>query len=205
MFWLAKQICAQFMSVADFERRRLVWVALTVAAFLSPDFWVFAAVAFPLVYWAGRRDAHPVALFLLLLHVVPPNVGAELPAFGINRLFGINGYRLLTIAILLPLAWDLWRSREGKGRLAAVDLLLLGYGLLQLVLFIPYEAFTNTMRRGFLFWLDVFVLVYAVSRGCRDAKALADAMASYCLALAVLAPIALFESGKAWLLYDGIA
>jgi len=206
-FALARPICLRFMAASDFERRRMVWLVLTAAAFLLPDFWLFFALALPLVYWAGRRDAHPIALYLLLLHVIPPNISAELPAIGINRLFGITGYRILAFAILIPLAWQLSRMPPAQrgGRLSGLEWLLIAFGVLQLVLFMPYESITNTMRRAFLYWLDTFLLFYAIWRGCRDRGSLVDALACYCLALALAVPVSAFEAAKSWLLYDGIS
>lgn len=206
-FALARPVCLRYMSAADFDRRRNLWLVLTAAAFLSPDFWLFAALAIPMVYFGAARDAHPVALYLLLLHVVPPGVGAELPTFGINRLFGITGYRILAFAILIPLAWRLASSPRGRrgGRLSGVEWGLLAYGALLLALFMPYESFTNTLRRGFLFWLDIVLPVWVIYRSCRDRAAIEDAIACYALAIAVLVPVALFESLKSWLLYDSIA
>jgi hypothetical protein len=69
----------------------------------------------------------------------------------------------------------------------------------------PYEDFTNTIRRGFLFWLDCVVLVYVVSRGCNSREKLSDVLTVFCLACALAIPVAVFESQKVWLLYQGLA
>ena len=52
------------------------------------------------------------------------------------------------------------------------------------------------MRRGFLFCIDVLVLYFVVSRTCTSRKAIVESMASFCLACAIFAPLALFESLK---------
>jgi O-antigen ligase len=61
------------------------------------------------------------------------------------------------------------------------------------------------MRSGFLFAIDVLVLYFVVSRFCTSRRAIVETMASFCLACAILAPLALFESLWRWLLYAGIA
>jgi len=60
------------------------------------------------------------------------------------------------------------------------------------------------MRRGFLYMLDVYLVVFAFSRLLTDREKLADVMGALCLIAAIFAPIALFESIRGWLLYVGI-
>ena len=74
------------MSGEDFSRRRLVWFVLTIVGFVSPNIWLYALVAVPMLIWANRNDSNPIALYLLMLHVVPP-VGVIIPILGNNGLF----------------------------------------------------------------------------------------------------------------------
>src|SRR5260370_25257181 len=85
IFGLAKPIALRFMSGEDFSRRRLVWFVLTAVSFVSPNFWLYTLVAVPILVWAGRKDTNPIALYLLMLHVIPP-VGVKIPALGNNGL-----------------------------------------------------------------------------------------------------------------------
>lgn len=206
VFAIAKPICLRFMAEHDFARRRNVWFALTLAAFICPSFWLFVLIALPLVAWSGRRDSNPVALYLLLFHVISPNDALQLPVTGVNQLFEVSMYRILSFAILIPVAWRLMQSKDSKhvGGIVLMDLLVLAWVVLQLVLYMPYETITNTMRRGFLFGIDVLVLYYVVSRTCTSRKAIVDAMASFCLAGLIFAPLAMLESLKGWLLYAEI-
>ncbi len=68
----------------------------------------------------------------------------------------------------------------------------------------PYESITNTMRRAFLASIDVLVLFFVVSRTCTSRRAIVEVMVSFCLSCAIYAPLALFETLKHWLLYQGI-
>ena len=108
-FRLAKPTALRFSAGADFLRRRNVWFALTVIAFLSPNFWVFAFFAVPIYIWTGRKDSNPIAAYLLLMHVVPP-VSVDLPAIGVSQLFSLDNYRLLSFCILIPIALRVRRS-----------------------------------------------------------------------------------------------
>jgi hypothetical protein len=62
VFVIAKPICLRFMSEQNFARRRNIWLALTIAAFLSPNFWIFAVGALALLTWGGHKDPNPLAL-----------------------------------------------------------------------------------------------------------------------------------------------
>jgi uncharacterized protein YneF (UPF0154 family) len=206
VFILAKPICLRFMQEHDFARRRNVWIALTVSGFLSPSFWLYVLVALPLLAWAARKDSNPVALYLLLLHVIPP-IGAQIPVVVINELFKLDNYRVLSLAVLIPWAWRLMQSRDSRTtgpELRLMDFLLIAYAVLHLVLLMPYETITHTMRRGFLFVIDVLVLYFVISRSCTSQRSIVEAMAAFCLACAIFAPLALFESLKTWVLYGGI-
>src|SRR6266571_4445333 len=44
--------------------------ALTVVGFLNPYFWLYALLAFGLLYWVARRDENPLALFVLVTFTV---------------------------------------------------------------------------------------------------------------------------------------
>lgn len=215
IFRFAKPIAVQFSAESDFSRRRNTWFVLTIAGFLSPNFWLFTLLAVPVLVWGGRKDTNPLAFYLSLLLVIP-SIPIDIPVAGINQLFQLDIYRLLSFCVLLPAAWMLRRSARTPRarRLGGADLLLLGYGVLQLAIFIPPDlpghailpdSFTNLLRRAFLFLIDVFVLYFVASRSCSSRRGLAEALAAFCLSCAVLAPIALFECLKHWLLYQGFS
>jgi O-antigen ligase len=211
IFRVAKPIALQFSSESDFVRRRNIWFVLTITAFVSPSFWLFALIAAPLLLWAGKKDTNSLALYLLLMQVIP-DIPIDIPVVGINKLFELDNYRLLSFCILLPTAW---RLRKQKDRVAVKGLgaasgLLLAYGALQVALFVHAEApgqalaqesFTDVLRRAFLFIIDTYLLYVVASRTCTSRRAITEALASLCLACVIMAPIAVFESLRHWLLY----
>jgi hypothetical protein len=211
VFQLARPIALHFTTRRDYARRRNVWLLLTIAAFLSPNFWPYALLAVPLFIWAGRKDSNPVAFYLLLLHVIP-GIPVEIPTVGIQELFALDNFRLLSLCVLVPAAWKLRSSRPANqhGMLTSMDLMLLGFGLVQILLYVPPDipnhvplpdSFTNLLRRAFLFFIDVYVVYYVVSRSCLSRRAINEAMATFCLACAIMAMQAVFESLRHWLLY----
>jgi hypothetical protein len=211
VFRFARPIARHFTSDADFSRRCKVWLALTAVAFLSPSFWLFVAVAVPLLTWAGRNDSNPVALYLLLLHVVPP-IPIAIPVVGISQLFDLDNYRLLSFCVLIPAALRLRRTKDDSRitGLQTMDVLLLAFGALQVAIYVPPDlpnhvilpdSITNMLRRALLFLVDVYALYYVVSRRCSKRADIADAMAAFCLGCAVMALVATVEGARHWLLY----
>jgi O-Antigen ligase len=203
-FALAKPVCLRFMVASDFARRRNVWIVLTCTAFAAPNLWLFALVALPLVYWAAAVDRHPTALYVFIFLTVP-HVSIPIPMPVINKLFELGPSRILSLALLIPVAVRILQSggKRPPG-LARADLAVLAWGLLQLVLYMPYESITNTMRRAVLFGLDTYVLYFVFSRATVSREALRDTLASFWVACAILAPIVVFESMRGWLLFTGI-
>ncbi len=125
VFHLAKPIALQFMRGEDFSRRRLVWFVLTAVSFISPSFWLYVLVAAPILMWANRKDSNPIALYLLMLHVIPP-VSFIIPILGNNGLFPLDNYRLLAFCVLLPATIRYRKNRQEAvaGGLGAMDILL---------------------------------------------------------------------------------
>jgi len=205
VFVLARPWCLRFMTAEDYVRRRNVWIVLTVTAFASPSFWIYSTVALVLLAWAAQKDSNPLALYVAMLHVIPP-IGLYIPMVGINQLFQLNNYRILSLAILLPLAVKLLRSQQppASRTRGAMDACVLGYVALQLVLLFPYESFTNTLRRGFLLTLDIVLVYYTFSRLCTTRRIVHDVMATFCLTTVLFATVAVFETAKGWLLYQAL-
>jgi O-antigen ligase len=212
VFHFAKPLALQYIDEADYDRRRNVWFALTVVGFLSPSFWLFALVAAGLLFNAGRKDSNPVGLYLLLLHVIPP-IAVNIPIVGINRLFSLDMYRILSLVVLLPVLWRLKATKTTPWVRNSIlmDVLVLGFGVLLTSMYISpdtpdaatlHDSPTNVIRRGLLFVIDDFLVYYVFSRSCSDKRALVDAMASFCLATTIMALIAVFESQRHWLLYE---
>jgi O-antigen ligase len=201
-FHVCKPTALQFMQESTFKRRRNVWFALTIGAFLSPGFWWWAVPAMGLLAWAGHRDRNPLGVYCFLAFTFPP-VSLAIPVPFINHFFSLTPERMLAFTLLIP---AILRFRNEPGRapgFGSLDALVCAFVILQVVLLMPYETITNTMRRTLLLVTDLFLVTYSFSR-IRDRFKLEDVMASLWLAVAIMAPIAIFESLRSWLLYEGV-
>lgn len=216
VFALGRNTALRFMQEGDFRRRRNVWLFLTTVAFLSPNCWVFTLFAIPTLYWAGKKDANPIALYLLLMNVIP-SVGIQIPTggLGINQLFEVDIFRLLSFCVLVPAALRIRKSND-PARIRGfkgMDLLLMAYGIMQVAFYVPpdlpnhvilHSSATNVVRESFLFLIDMYVVYYVASRSPCTRGVIVDAMAAFCLACLVMASTAIFESMKHWLLYTDL-
>jgi hypothetical protein len=212
IFQLAKPIAVQFMSESDFARRRNVWFAITIAGFLCPDFIWFCVVAACILVPAARREPNPGALFLMLLYVVPV-FWWRVPMVGLSYLVDLDFDMLLSCCVMLPLAVRLLRSsvQPPARRLELMDVLLLGYLALRSVFFVLPETgrgvlmsptATDNVRRLIESLLGLFVPYYVLSRSGTSRRQVQELLASFCLAVAVIAAIGTFEGAKQWLLYN---
>jgi O-antigen ligase len=214
VFRAARPIALKFIAQQDLSRRRNTWFALTATAFIAPNFWVFALVAVLLIPGVARRDSNPCALYLMLFAVIPP-VDVPVPMIGMESLFSINMFLLLSFCVLVPLASKLYRLKgeQPENALQFADYCLLAFGLLCSIFYIRAPSFsgalypvtiTEIMRRCFVFFFDTFILYYVVSRVSADRRKMLDMLATYCLSCAVLAAIAVFETLRGWLVYGGL-
>ncbi len=85
VFWLAKApICEYAIAEADFKRRRNLWLAITVIAFVANSFWVYAVITAALLAISGARDSSRLGLYLFLLFAVPPLSVTTRPEVGVT-------------------------------------------------------------------------------------------------------------------------
>jgi O-antigen ligase len=215
LFRLAKPIALEFMTADDFSRRRNLWFILTAVAFLTPSFWLYALIAIPLLIRAGRKDSNPSALYLMLLHVIPP-IDVPVPMIGMPYIVLLNNYLLLSLCVMTPAAFHLLRSKaeDQISGLKMMDYCLLAYIMLTAVLFVHFQTpsgglfpatFTDSLRRVFVLFFSTFVPYFVISRSTLNRRAILDTLATFCLSCALLAAIAIFEGARHWLLYGEMA
>lgn len=206
VFFLARRPAQELIDRSDFARRRNLWLVLTLVAFLTGSFWIYAAFAIVILSWTGGREQNPVALYFVLLFLIPV-AEARIPGFGvINYLFDMTQVRLLGLFVLLPVALVIRRQSDSLpfGR-AVPDKALAAY--LVVALAVAYRAvpsFTTILRVGLELFLDVFLPYYVASRALRNVHDFRGALFSLVLAAMILSLIAVFEAIKHWRLYDAL-
>ncbi|MFK0268633.1 O-antigen ligase family protein [Pseudomonas asiatica] len=205
VFLLARRPATDLIPLSDFKRRRNLWFLLTLLAFFSHSFWLYLGAGAVILYIAGRREHNPMALFYMLLFLVPP-ASVQVPGFGVvNYLVDLNHIRLLTLCVLLPAALALCRQgdtlrfgRTWPDRLLAAGLLLMS------VLYLRETTLTDTLRQTLYLYVDVLLPYYVASRGLRQISDFKDTLLAFVLASFVLALIGVAEYVRHWLLYSAL-
>lgn len=202
VFAFAHRPACAIAKTEDYTRRRNLWFAFTLAAFLSHNFWVYTFISIPLLLYANLRENNPPALFFFILFALPIAT-ISIPGMGlINYLFALSHVRILELLILLPAFFVLIRQRGALafGR-TGPDMLLAAYILLNTVLYLRETTVTDTLRQTFYLFIDVFLPYFVISRSLKDLQAFRDALLSIVMAIMVVALVAVFETAKHWQLY----
>jgi O-antigen ligase len=198
--------CAVAITAGDFKRRRNVWFAVTLAAFLAHNFWVYIIVTAALLLFALPREQNKLAMYFFLLFAVPP-IQAEITGLGIiKHFFAIDYFRLLSLAVLLP-AYLLVRKQPEVIRFGRLlpDKFILGYFILNFVLMLAASTFTNTLRQAVFYnFIDYFLPYYVASRSMKSLQDFRDALMSFVVAVLVMSAIGAFEMVTHWLLYAAV-
>ncbi|MEN5034581.1 O-antigen ligase family protein [Pseudomonas sp. TWI929] len=205
VFVLARRPATDLIPPSDFKRRRNLWFLLTLLAFFSHSFWLYLGAGAVILYIAGRREHNPMALFYMLLFLIPP-ASVQVPGFGVvNYLVDLNHIRLLTLCVLLPAALQLRRQSDtlSFGR-TWPDKLLAASLLLMSVLYLRETTLTDTLRQTLYLYVDVFLPYYVASRGLRQISDFKDTLLAFVLTSFVLALIGVAEYVRHWLLYSAL-
>jgi hypothetical protein len=206
IFWATRSAAIQIIPSTEFVRWRNTYILITIALFLTHNYWLFVLAALAISLIAARQEKYVVGLFFLLVFAAPP-LYAEIPGFGlVNFLIAINQYRLMTIALLIPLAINLLqRSTTLKFGRSPVDWMVLGYFLVICALNARDATLTNWLRYILSTTIDIVVPYYVISRSLRDLDAFRHAMLGFVLGAMLLSLIGAFEAVRAWHLYAAVS
>ena len=205
-FSFTSRLTIGIVSAADTSRRRNLWIGMTLVAFLSHSFWLYAFFFALTTYIVSQREDNRSALFLFLLFIVP-NYQVPISGLGaINYLFGLNHLRLLILVVLAPMFFTLIR-RSNTPRLGHFwqDRCLLAFLLLTTIMQLRATTLTDTLREGVYSFIDVFLPYYVLSRSLRDLEGFRNTLSGFVIAAMILAAIGFFEFSSHWLLYSAMA
>jgi hypothetical protein len=187
------------------EQRIITWALITTAGMLTPSIFIYIAIAWPVLIWHGKKDDNPAAMYVFLF-LAMPHYSVPLPTVVINQLFDINHGRFLSMALLLPAMLRLpaqdKRNKTPKHPAQWGVAVFIGLILLFLA---PYFSLTHLLRTFVTQGLDWLIPFLACVLLANTPEKVRDCMKMWALSGAVLGAIAIFESSRAWLLYDSIS
>ena len=202
LFVIARRSASTIIGSENFIRRRNLWFAFTLSAFLTPNFGVYALLAIPLLLYTRKRDINIPALYFFLLFALP-TLTFTIPGMGlINYFIDISHPRILALFLLLPTFYRLIRQSNtiSFGR-TGTEMALAAYLLLTAILYVRDSTVTDTLRHAFYLFLDAFLPYYVISRSLKDLQQFRDVLLSLVLAIMLVALFAMFETARHWLLY----
>ncbi len=207
VFALAKApACALASTTGDFVRRRNLWFGITLAAFLSHNYWIYTGVVAALLVFAVRREENRLAMFFFLLFAVPA-ISVQISGMGvIEHLFTIHYVRLLSLAVLVPAFLHLRKrlDTEPFGR-SVPDVLIAIYLVLQFFVQLRDDTLTNSLRHGvFYAFSDIFLPYYVASRSLKNLAEFRDVLMAFVTGAMVLSAIGAFEAARLWHLYNAL-
>ena len=205
-FYIGGKMAAPFVSRREFAVWRNAWFAVTLAAFLSVQFFAFALFVVMICLYARSVRAATVGIFFVLLFGAPI-VDVPIPGIGsINFPFPINYGRLLTIILLLPILFAKGRPGDrNSGAYVTVDWLVVSYALLLTGLEFRRSELTNVMRAAVIHTLDILIPYFAFSRSITNISDLRRVLFGFVIAVLPLSLIAMIEVAKSWHLYSAIS
>lgn len=205
-FLISRWALAPVIGLTQLHRRWGAWLAATLLLFIAHNQWLYALGTLAIALACMRREANPLALYVMLLLVAPP-LQVQIPGFGVvNFVADLSHSRLLALGILLPAAVQLYRdARIPRLGSTAVDRLLLTFVAYTVLLQLRDTSVTDTLRVLVYNVLDVVLLYFVASRTLVNRQAMREVMACCVMAGMVLALIAVFEAARGWLLYSSLS
>lgn len=206
VLWMARGVaCERAIAPEDYKRRSAVWLGLTVLAFTTHFYWLYALITVPVMYFTARKDSSTLGFLFFVLYAIPP-FPADIPSIGgLGNILTVDHLRWLAIAVLLPAFLALRRTRGTPGFPSlTVDKAILAYMLLWFVLQALETTVTNLIRITLALFLDLFLPYYVASRALKDVRGYRDVLMSLVVAALLLASTATFEFLRSWLLYNGL-
>ncbi len=206
IFFFAKPHVSELLANhGEFERRRNLWVAITLAAFLAHNFWIFMFIGGLLLCIAAQNDKDKLGLVLFVLLAIPL-IKVEIPGIaGIRYIIDFDYFRLISLTVIVPaVLLEAKHKKTSENRSGAPDKLLYAYLLLNIALIYLAGSLTGALRTGISNLLDfVFPYLFA-SRFAQSYQLIRAAVTSYVIGASVIAGIGTVEFLKSWLLYSSL-
>lgn len=191
-------------SVPQSEPRQFAkfWIVVLLLAFLSHDIYVFLILTAG--YLALAMPARPVSrisLYVLLMLAIP-NVGTQLPGFGIiNYLIELTYLRVLTLTLLLPLLFFHPTTNLATKKF---DKYFLAIFFLCSVLDFRDVSFTEGIRRSVCRAIDMLIPYYSVSRTINSSDDVREVFSALLIPMFTMSILAVAEVLKSWHFYAAL-
>ena len=201
-FRVAKKLAPVGTLPLDSKRWMMSWFVVIILAFTVGNFWVYITLSGMFISVYSSKSVNKMAIFFILLYVIPP-LETTVPGFGlVNYLFVLSHPRFIILIILLPAALSIASKNNFRFTSIWVDKFLLLYIILIVILRLRDTSFTDMLRAGFTGFTDIFLPYYVASRSLKNLQQVKVVAYAFVTVAIVVSIIAIFESGKSWLVYS---
>ncbi len=179
---------------------------ITVGFFLASNFWIAMAFLAVVCFWAAKKESNPIALYTFLILTLP-YVKESVSGLGLlGHFVEIFPARLMSLVILLPLAFHLLQNQKiKKDKFSTVELFQIGYFGLLFFLTLGVGSLLGVVRGAFVYpILDAVLLLFVAARTLKTEEKLWDFLGMLLLATFILAALGVFESVWKWLLFSRV-
>ncbi|MEQ1559987.1 MAG: O-antigen ligase family protein [Methyloglobulus sp.] len=202
IFWLTKKALPEFLTKQEFNRWRLVWFVIVIAAYLSRSLWLLnGVIAATCILLIPRKPSDRVIYYLVLLCTLP-TLKVDIPGFGGMRfIFTLTYPRMMTLMLLLGLA-----IKANKPKLFSLKSDKYVVLFLALISYMTFRdnTFTNSIRGILVDLIDIFVPYFVLSRYLDTKAQLDKAFLAIMIGLAPLSLIGCLESLRHWHIFDAL-
>ena len=201
-FSIAKKLAPVGVLPLDSKRWMASWFVVLILAFTVGNFWIYIILSGIFISVYSTKSTNKMAIFFILLYIIPP-LETNVPGFGlVNYLFTLSHPRFIILIILLPAALSIASKNNFRFTSIWADKFLLLYIILIVILKIRDTSFTDMLRAGFTSFTDIFLPYYVASRSLKSLEQFKVVAYAFVTVAIVVSIIAVFESGKSWLVYN---
>lgn len=195
----------EIISKKEFRTYFLLWISVTLTAFLSHNYWIFIFFTCVIISVFSKKESQndSFSIYVWLLPLLPM-LANDIPGIGgIRFIFELNYPRLLSLAILFPLFLNQDDKRKTFLRLPG-DKIFAIYLLINILISTRNGELTNIIRTNLYLFLDMFLPYYVASRSFKNFQDFKKIAFVIFASISILASIALFETIYGWRLYASL-
>ncbi len=197
-FVFARMAFSQIIDGRIIDRWRNVYLAVTIAAFMIPNFWFMLFVVALIAGMMGATSREKPPLYMLLLFAIPA-ADALVPGFGgIRNFLNLYPFNILAVVILFPLLFAPQENRKFHGAGALADYCFILFSILSLVLAFRDTTITDGFRRSTAYILTAFGPYLVFSRYSWTPERLKIGTLAYAIPLIALSGVAVVETVLHW-------
>ncbi|WP_339776246.1 O-antigen ligase family protein [uncultured Methylophaga sp.] len=190
--------------IQQLKKWQFSWFLMLYGAVLLKNIWFIAAAVFIIANLKlPAKSIQRVYVYLVLICTIPL-IYEQIPGFaGIQNIIPLSYTNLMIMSLLLPVMITL-KSPQKLFSIPTDKYIVLFITLLSLLQFRD-NTITNAGRESFLFFIDIFVPYYAITRLVNTQERLKMALTALFIGIIPFALIGVFELLTSWFMYTSIA